>query len=86
MMSETEYNLSHIYIKDDDANPGSIQLETAGKFVRTENIVINIPGRFQRISVYENGLVVSEEQLPGEHVFRFNKPYTETVPGVLLFA
>lgn len=84
-MSIVEQNLNHVYIKDDNINPASINLKMKGSFNRTENIVISIPGRFQRISIYENGLIVCEELLPGEHIFRFNKPYIETEPGVLFF-
>lgn len=84
-MSDTEQILSYVYHKDDGVNPGSIKLKTKGNFVRSNNIVINIEGRFQRISTYENGLVVCEEMLPGKHIFRFNKPYTETELAVLFF-
>lgn len=84
-MSTIEQNLNYVYLKDDNVNPSSIDLRTIGSFDLKENIVINIPERFQRISVYTNGLTVCEEILPGQHVFRFNKPYTETEPGVLIF-
>lgn len=85
-MSEVEQNLSYVYKKDDNAYPEGINLQANGKFVRKENIVINIPGRFQRISIYENGLIVCEEILPNnQHIFRFNKPYKEIEPGVLFF-
>lgn len=81
-----EQNLIYVYEKDDNAHPEGITLEGPGKFNRKENIVINIPGRFQRISIYENGLIVSEEILPNfQRVFRFNKPYKEVNPGVLFF-
>ena len=84
-MSKFEQALNHVYIKDDNKNPEGIDLKAKGSFNRTENILINIPGRFQRISIYENGLIVCEELIPGQHIFRFNKPYTETEPGVLFF-
>ncbi|MSS42474.1 hypothetical protein FYJ27_01810 [Anaerosalibacter bizertensis] len=84
-MSNLEQNLSYVYHKDDNVNPGPIKLETKGNFNRRENIVINVTERFQRISIYENGLIVCEEMLPGKHVFRFNKPYVETEPGTLYF-
>lgn len=84
-MDGIEQNLSFTYIKDDNSNPGAISLKATGKFDRIENIVISIPERFQRISVYENGLIVSEEILSGQHIFRFNKSYNETEPGVLYF-
>lgn len=84
-MTKIEQNLNYVYVKDDNTTPEAINLRAKGSFNRIENIVINAPGRFQRISVYENGLISCEEQLPGEHIFRFNKPYTETEPGVLFF-
>lgn len=84
-MSKLEQNLNYVYFKDDNVNPGSISLRTEGNLNRIENIVINISGRFQRISVYENGLIVCEEMIPGQHIFRFNKPYTEIESGVLSF-
>jgi hypothetical protein len=84
-MREREHNLSYVYIKDDNVTSGSIDLRTNGKFIRKDNIVINITERFQRISIYENGLVVCEELLPGQHIFRFNKPYKEEESGVLVF-
>ena len=85
-LSEKEHNLSYTYLKDDTVHPEAISLKAPGNFVRKENIVIKIPERFQRISVYENGLVVCEEILPGnQRIFRFNKPYKEVEPGVLVF-
>lgn len=84
-MNEAEQNLSYVYLKDDNINPNAINLKKVGEFKRKENIVINIPGRFQRISIYENGLIVCEEMLSGQHIFRFNKPYKETEPGTLFF-
>ncbi len=84
-MNEVEQTLTYTYLKDDDANPSAINLKANGKFNALQKIVINIPGRFQRISVYENGLTVCEETYSGEHIFRFNKPYNETEPGVLFF-
>jgi len=84
-MSKIEQYLNYVYLKDDNINPGSISLKTNGEFKREENIVISIPERFQRISTYENGLIVCEEMLPGQHIFRFNKPYNETETGVLFF-
>lgn len=84
-MSDLEQSLDYVYHKDDNVNSGPIKLEAKGKFNRKENIVIHIPERFQRISVYDNELIVCEEMLPGQHIFRFNKPYTETKPEVLYF-
>ncbi|UZW13184.1 hypothetical protein OSC52_15205 [Clostridium pasteurianum] len=84
-MSTTDQNLNFTYVKDDNSNPGAINLRANGSFNAKEKIVINIPGRFQRISIYKNELIVSEEILPGEHIFRFNKPYKEVEPGVLFF-
>ena len=84
-MDIIEQNLNYVYQKDDNANPSAINLKAKGNFEQKENIVINIPGRFQRISTYENGLIVCEEMIPNQHIFRFNKPYTEVEPGVLLF-
>lgn len=80
-----EQQLTYTYSKDDNVNPEAITLKSKGDFNRTENILINIPGRFQRISIYENGLIVCEEMTSGNHIFRFNKPYTEIEPGVLFF-
>ena len=49
-----EQNLNHVYYKDDNIHPEAISLRAPGVFKRKENIVINIPGRFQRITTYEN--------------------------------
>ena len=72
-MSNFEQILNHVYIKDDSVNPEAINLKAKGNFNRIENILIDIPGRFQRISIYENDLIVCEELITGQHIFRFNK-------------
>jgi hypothetical protein len=84
-MSATEQNLNFTYVNDDNSNPGGINLRANGSFDVKEKIVINVTGRFQRISIYENNLIVSEEILHGQHIFRFNKLYKEIEPGVLFF-
>lgn len=81
----TDQSLNYVYLKNDNIKPESISLRSKGSFDREESIVIDIPERFQRISIYDNGLIVSEEILSGIHLFRFNKPYSETEPGVLVF-
>lgn len=80
-----EQILNHVYYKDDNIHPEAISLRAPGVFKRKENIVINIPGRFQRITTYENGLIVCEEMIPGKHIFRFNRPFNEIEAGVLYF-
>ncbi|HAT4306155.1 hypothetical protein CYK80_03985 [Clostridium perfringens] len=80
-----EQNLNHVYYKDDNIHPEAISLRAPGVFKKKENIVINIPGRFQRITTYENGLIVCEEMIPGKHIFRFNRPFNEIEAGVLYF-
>lgn len=81
----SEQHLSYVYYKDDNANPEPINLKMKGEFNRTENIVIQTVDSFQRISIYENGLIVSEEMRQGKHIFRFNKRYEEVEPGELVF-
>lgn len=80
-----EQTLIYAYIKDDKIHPEAINLRASGQFVKLDEKVINEPGKFQRISEYQNGLIVSEEITSGQHIFRFNKPYKEVEPGVLFF-
>lgn len=84
MMAWNE-KLAYVYHKDDDKHPEGIKLETAGSFTKVDEKVTNEPGKFQRLAKYSNGLIVSEEMYPGQHIFRFNKPFTETSEGVLRF-
>lgn len=46
---------------------------------RTHNILINPENDsfFQRIHIYESGLIMSEEIRRGMRIFRFNKPFTK---------
>jgi hypothetical protein len=80
-----EHELVYTYYKDDDKHPEPISLRAPGKFEKIDSYESNRPGHFKRVTKYENGMVISEEMLPGEHIFRFNKPYKEVEPGVLVF-
>ncbi|MBF8418940.1 MAG: hypothetical protein SOI41_07365 [Heyndrickxia coagulans] len=83
-MSEQEISLSYEYIKDDNLHPEAINIQAKGVFNRTKNIVISAKDKFQRISFYENGIIISEEIYNGKHVFRFNVPFNELEPGKIL--
>lgn len=78
-MNET--NLNYEYIKD---QPEALNIQAKGQFSKTQDIVIHLPDRFQRISLYENGVIICEEIYNGKQVFRFNYPYTEVEPGKLI--
>ncbi len=83
-MTELETSLQYEYIKGED-QPEALNIKANGSFVRTHNIVVNTNDRFQRISIYENGMITSEEVYNGKHILRFNHPFTEVERGKLVF-
>lgn len=82
-MTEIETFLNFEYVKGED-QPEALDIQAKGPFTRTHNIVINTNERFQRISIYENGVITSEEVYAGKHIIRFNFPFTEVERGKLV--
>ncbi|MGA4718853.1 hypothetical protein [Fictibacillus nanhaiensis] len=82
-MNEIETSLNFEYIKGED-QPEPLDIQAKGLFTRTHNIVINANEKFQRISIYENGVIISEEIYAGKHIIRFNFPFTEVERGKLV--
>ncbi|WP_002145563.1 hypothetical protein [Bacillus cereus] len=83
-MTELETSLQYEYNHDYNLRPEGINVQATGSFIRTHNILINASDRFQRMSIYENGVIMSEEIYNGKHFFRFNFPFTEIEPGKLV--
>ncbi|OUB23514.1 hypothetical protein BK708_16980 [Bacillus thuringiensis serovar yunnanensis] len=83
-MTELETSLQYEYIKGED-QPKGLNIQANGSFVRTHNLFINTNDRAQRISIYENGLIISDEVYSGKHILRFNHPFTEVERGKLVF-
>ncbi|EOO73363.1 hypothetical protein CN966_30525 [Bacillus cereus] len=84
-MTEIESRLQYEYIKSNNRLAAVNLHSKNGPFAVIHNIVIHTDDRFQRIYVYENGIIASEEIYGDKTILRFNRPFTEDEHGTLSF-
>jgi len=71
-MAEDQY-LKHKIVKSESDDYG-ISIPGASEDNITHQFVINEDNLFQRFRVFSNGLIVSEEIINGQRIFRSNRP------------
>ncbi|MFL2133625.1 hypothetical protein [Desemzia sp. FAM 24101] len=82
----SEVSLNYVITLTAVEDPEGLSLQVNGNFEREHNILAttSTDDKFQRLSIYKKGVIISEEVYNNACVFRFNVPFTQELKVVTL--